>query len=776
MDNNPQDENPFGQITEWDEFGDPAPTELPQSNPGHQSLANDLPMGHPQNVPTYPPQANVNHEGSSIGGGQWQLRTPPQGRSYGGQGQTSFSPFPPYTPLRQGRVDQNHLANPFGENIAGFSASSYGSNPQPFGQQTPQQFSQQTPQYLGQRQHQFVPGGSALGQTQFSTGPPSALSTPNNSGFGKLYAGSPDAMLPQSGNTNFSRSMFGVPQALPMLPQPQSSGVGPDRGAQHILGMLTRPAQIGARRSTLPGHGARPDAGMSTQTANIFESPTGAERVSPDRLPDDITPMRQSPSKHSGTSATPTPEAVRNHVKFIAPRSVALKWYPIDHPIQLEVVKMEKGWHSGINHFALYGDDKEPRLKYPMKLERGRRPGGVKKGPDGTQDDAYSLEHPSPETILPARLSLMNLIQRWPNHAWGQGIRLLMAEGITPQQLWFNLPECARHKSHKLRPWNYLQHVYARETDRMVYEQTGVKRVPLPRGAKREKSIDDTESQPQGSAKRRRPTLEGRITMQQAVPSPWTVPTVDNLPPLSPGRLTNEIPLRLRWLYTAPHEHTVHDLRCKLGYRRAVYLELVRRILSVTDRKFADLDADGQVQHLEHVLDYYKNKHAAHMRAEFNLPKANVLWKDDDQADCMLKVLMGSRIGRRREDETDDAYMSRLREATTRNMLVWIDNRIEEKEQQLIMLFSDQTDFGETAPEETAPEETNRSLEYSGMDLFGGETTDDFGFDEPNPFVTAGAGASVGGDADLEIQQAGEEEQEQPVQPEQEAGEYQDIE
>ena len=147
----------------------------------------------------------------------------------------------------------------------------------------------------------------------------------------------------------------------------------------------------------------------------------------------------------------------------------------------------------------------------------------------------------------------------------------------------------------------------------------------------------------------------------------------------------------------------------------------------------------------------------------------------------MLKVLMGSRIGRRREDENDDAYMSRLREATTRNMLVWIDNRIEEKEQQLIMLFSDQTDFGETAPEETAPkgtapEETNRSLEYSGMDLFGGETTDDFGFDEPNPFVTAGAGASVGGDADLEIQQAGEEEQEQPVQPEQEAGEYQDIE
>lgn len=734
MDNNPPDQEPFGPIPEWGESGAPASTEHLQTNPAYQSTANDLLMGHPQSLPTYPSRVHVNDEGSPIRSGQWQAGMTSRGHNVGGQGQTNLYPFPRYThqPQSGGVPSQSYSGAPLGGNMGGFGPSPYyGSNMQPSGQQMNQQFGQQIPQLLGQRQ--FMPGGSGLGQTQYPTVPPSVVSAPNNYGFGQQpQSNVPGAMPPLYSNTNFGQPSFGTAQAPPPM-LPQSGGREPDQG-QRILNLLTQRAHLGERGSSPLRSGAGPSTAVPANTANTPQAQTDATRPSSQNIPDLNTPSRQTPSRRAGRSGTPTAEDVRNNVKFNAPRSNALSWFPANHPIPQEVVKMKTGWHSGLNHFATYGIDNEPRLKYAMKLGRGRKPGGRKKLADGTQGDAYSHDHPAPDVILPARLGLMSFMQHWPNHAWGQGIRLLMAEGITPQQLWNNLPVAARHHSHKPRPWNYLQHVYSRETDKMAFEHTGVKRVPEPRGTKREKSLDDVEPQPQGSGKKLKHTPE------KTTPPPSIVPTVDECPPMTPREI-KDIPPRQRWMYLPPHMHTVEDYHHQLVHKKAIFLEMARRILSVTDEKFAKGDPESQVTHLVRVLDKAAKAHAEHLRISHNLPKADALWKDDDQADCMMRVLKKRGFAQDlAHDEPKEVYQARLHKEIMKSMLFWMENRIAEKEKQLKQLF---------------PNENDKKDEDEGADIFAEEDEDV--------------------DADAEMDEAGEEE-EQPAQTEEATGDDQTAE
>ncbi|KEF55128.1 uncharacterized protein A1O9_08781 [Exophiala aquamarina CBS 119918] len=728
MDNNPPEEGPFGPISEWDDFGAPATTDDLGANTAFQPNINNIYMGRPQDHPTYPAypsRVHVSNDGSPVRGGQRQAGIPSQGHTFGEQAQSNTYPLSNYTYQQQlgGVSNQAFSGGHLGRDESPFDApNSYGSNMLSSDQQMFHQW--------GQRQ--LVPVGIGSGYTQYPTVQSSIVAPTGNYSFGQQpYSNTLGAMRPPSGNMNFNNQTLGTATESLILPQ---SGVGEPNQAQQIMDMLNRPARLGARRPSPPGSGTRTSTPLRANTANTTEAPLGATRRSSQNIPDLTVPSRQTPSRPARSCATPTAEDVRNNVKLTAPRSNAYERFPANHPVSAEVVKMRTGWHSGLNHFAKYGDDEEPRLKYAMKLGRGRRPGGGKKGPDGKPEDAYSYDHPVPAAILPARLGLMSFMRHWPNHAWGQGIRLLMAEGVEPHQLWHNLPVVARHSKYAPRPWNYVQHVYSRETARMAFEQTGVKRVPKARGTKRNKSSDGVE--PQGSGKKLKPNPE------RTTPPPSTEPRVDPSSPLTPLRETRDIQPRKRYLYVAPDSLTLEDYRYKLGHKKAVFLETVRRTMSVTDEVFARADPEFQVTHLENVMDAYTTRHARHLRIRNNLPKADALWKDDDQADCMMRALKQDRGYAQMVGESNEAYIYRLRIVVMKNLLTWMDNRIEEKQEELKKLF---------------PAENDMEAEDEGADIYGEEDQE--------------------ADWDAEMDPAGEEEQEeQPAQTEQAAGDDQAIE
>ncbi|EXJ70839.1 uncharacterized protein A1O5_05830 [Cladophialophora psammophila CBS 110553] len=86
-----------------------------------------------------------------------------------------------------------------------------------------------------------------------------------------------------------------------------------------------------------------------------------------------------------------------------------------------------------------------------------------------------------PDQFLPAGLSLTQVVHSYPRHAWGSMLRVYMAEGWTAERMWNHLPHDFRRNQGAQRPWNYIQAAMGREVDKMFEEETGRKRVPIPR-------------------------------------------------------------------------------------------------------------------------------------------------------------------------------------------------------------------------------------------------------------------------------------------------------
>ena len=113
---------------------------------------------------------------------------------------------------------------------------------------------------------------------------------------------------------------------------------------------------------------------------------------------------------------------------------------------------------SGRNLMALFGDDEEPKLKYPMTIERGRK------------GQYYSSKHQSWDEPLPAGLTLKQVCNDYPNHVWGSGLRIFMRENWDAERIYRELPTGCKPDGAEQRKWNYLQQAMGREDDRMAQE------------------------------------------------------------------------------------------------------------------------------------------------------------------------------------------------------------------------------------------------------------------------------------------------------------------
>ena len=113
---------------------------------------------------------------------------------------------------------------------------------------------------------------------------------------------------------------------------------------------------------------------------------------------------------------------------------------------------------SGRNLMALFGDDEEPKLKYPMTIERGRK------------GQYYSSNHQSWDEPLPAGLTLKQVCNDYPNHVWGSGLRIFMRENWDAERIYRELPTGCKPDGAEQRKWNYLQQAMGREDDRMAQE------------------------------------------------------------------------------------------------------------------------------------------------------------------------------------------------------------------------------------------------------------------------------------------------------------------
>ncbi len=176
------------------------------------------------------------------------------------------------------------------------------------------------------------------------------------------------------------------------------------------------------------------------------------------------------------------------HPRFLTSDPQAQRDAGITHTI-------DRTHHSGRNLMALFDNSDTPRTRYRLRVEKGRA------------GQYAAAGYPEAHTELPARLSLREICQHFPNHVWGNGLRLFMHEYIRPEQIWRDLPDNVRMKGCKGRMHNYLQQAIGRQIDAMMLEETGEKRVIIPRNHDGDKDEDDEEK----PKKTRKPTITPQI-------------------------------------------------------------------------------------------------------------------------------------------------------------------------------------------------------------------------------------------------------------------------
>lgn len=621
MGNRPPDTGGAGSNPDWDMFGAlPFAEDLeydPVYQPAPEYTNNPAHMGPPHINPPHPSQVRVGNHVSPMRPRDWQSMTGPGGQNTGTNPYTTPHP-----------VNQQGTNPPFrgrSSAAAGYSGRTFERNTNHFGLQTSSQV--------------LVPDGSDVNQQQHPDTPmPPMMHAP-----GRLPAGPPVPWQPY----------WDLPVNI-QVPQPSFP-------PQYPVG----PGYSGDNMTQFPGR----QIPQSQLPQNIMPPVTPSPRrvVEPATSPERPTPT-SSEKPTALSSERPTPEVVRARVRFSAPTSDPHERFSADHPIPEMVVEMGKGWDSGLNHFAKFGDEDEPQLKYRMKLGRGRKPSG------GRQGNAYSQNHPAPAELLPARLRLTSFMQDYPNHAWGQGIRLLMAEGIKPEELWHHLPKEVRHDACPKRPWNYLQHTYGRETNKMIYEETGVKPVPKPR-SKRPRPLDDDDRE--GSNKKQKPTPT------DPAPTPRGVPMVADCPPPQVGTDLMNLTLRQRWQYTAPHQWDVEDYRAKWGHKRAICKEVMRRVLMKKDPEFEGRSIDFQMRHLDNAMDLLSARHAQNIRTNNLLRPTQYGRYNSDQFFWATRALSKSSEYGQQPGESDEEFKNRVSLIAWRGMLGWIEDKIDDFRREL---------------------------------------------------------------------------------------------
>ena len=144
------------------------------------------------------------------------------------------------------------------------------------------------------------------------------------------------------------------------------------------------------------------------------------------------------------------------------------EWMQAQHGI---IYVVNKGMRSNRGLVGVFQDDEEQaeRVLYNLQIQRGN-----------VQSKKVSVKYPDPKSvIIPAGTTLVKVVQEYPLHVNGDGLRLFMSDSWDPVRIWDLSPEPwkARIVSRNGRPWNSIQKQMQRETELMAFEDMGVKRV-----------------------------------------------------------------------------------------------------------------------------------------------------------------------------------------------------------------------------------------------------------------------------------------------------------
>lgn len=140
------------------------------------------------------------------------------------------------------------------------------------------------------------------------------------------------------------------------------------------------------------------------------------------------------------------------------------------------------GMHSG-THWLGYFDPQRDDVavtKCPLEIPRAR-------GCPGRGRQHAWPNYPDYKAIIPAGKSLSEICREFPNHVWGEMLRIFIAEGWAARRIFDNFPEDVRRscengpgkkkKTVDERPHNFLQAAMGREIDIMSNEDNVYRRI-----------------------------------------------------------------------------------------------------------------------------------------------------------------------------------------------------------------------------------------------------------------------------------------------------------
>ena len=458
------------------------------------------------------------------------------------------------------------------------------------------------------------------------------------------------------------------------------------RQSQYELGEYTQmplrpnqPAPMLPSSSTnvLPGSGLMHNPSIQD---NQEQPTTGSDYQGggqPPRISQTASTTRAQPQTGTGGQIPegPTTNSVASRGRHLAPLSrQPLQRRSANEPIPSQPVVLPKHWRSGCDHFAFYDAGTghpgkySQRLKYPLKLERTRRQAS-------NERTGYAPNFPDGSTTLPARTSLLELMQNFPNHAWGEGLRLLMAEGVSPLELYENLPEEARHTRAVSRQHNYIQHAYGREMFKMEEERTGVRRQPSNRG--QSSTLEDNGSDGRASSKKRRTVSESSASPSDVSPTVSLSGPVDvEQQPQRQNETRRQLTLGQWERIQRPLDESAQHLRGVWAQHISTWKQLAHRYLRLTDPDYAAKPAAVQVLCLEESWENVAAAYSADIRRNSGLPPTGVQGADSNPALWMREALLRSPQGAQLPGEPGAMYRERIERVAFRSLITWFDTRL----------------------------------------------------------------------------------------------------
>ncbi|KAK5062964.1 hypothetical protein LTR84_005040 [Exophiala bonariae] len=462
-------------------------------------------------------------------------------------------------------------------------------------------------------------------------------------------------------------------------------GVAQEPPQLDVLGALLPPLNLDPFPSPEVMQNPNNDNNYHEQTQQTQQTQQAHREQRPNRRSQSMASHEERQETPNQASSRPTVDSARRGVRLVPPRSrqplERLPWNTRINPRPVEISRLPDRWLSGCNHFAHFGlgpHDEEPkpeehsqRLKYPIKLNRTRRKGHDDKG-------KYVVHRPDGAEIIPAGTSLRQLMTEYPNHSWGEGLRLLMAEGITARELYNYLPDEAKNTSGGARPHNNIQHAFGRELFKMEEEETQTRREPQKRGQSASVEGDETTGEP--STKKRKTGSASTATRASAIGAPPAL----NLPPLrelrqqeSARRDNRGNPTLGQW------ERGIGPIipaseRYRDGWARRIHKwkSMADEFLLLTDEEYSRQGEQSRLLTVEKYWESITKLYSADIRRNLGIPPTEVHGANVSASFWMRQAVLRSQQGAQREGEPDRWYQERIKQMVYLNLNRWFDTRV----------------------------------------------------------------------------------------------------